>query len=163
MTPPPRSVTATPSNELSTSALISGLPESAVGSRKMPQASANSENTPTVASTARKTRMYGSALPRPSTTIALAAATSMAATTSTRMTLPLRPPALRSTALRAGAAPAELSVMPCVVIPYPAASCPPPRRGVDGPSCLLRAPYARGFASEPAHGALPTAWRSRMM
>ena len=29
----------------------------------MPEASANSENTPTVASTARKTRMYGSALP----------------------------------------------------------------------------------------------------
>ncbi len=47
-------------------ALISGLPAPRPSSRRMPPASANSENTPTVASTARKPRIYGSALLRPS-------------------------------------------------------------------------------------------------
>ena len=48
----------------------------------------------------------------------VAAATSVPATSSTKMTLPARAaPALRSTALRA--VPGELSVMPCVVILRP--------------------------------------------
>ena len=49
-------------------------------------------------------------------------------TSRTNMTLPARvAPALRSTALRA--VPAELSAMPCVVIPWPNSSYASPRGG----------------------------------
>src|SRR5580700_6190910 len=89
-----------PSKAPSTTALISGFPVSVGESRKMPDASANSENTPTVASTARNARMYSALLP-PTSTMPAAAATSAAATTSTRTTLPLRLVVeLRSTAGR---------------------------------------------------------------
>ena len=84
----------------------------------MPLAKANSENTPTVASTARNARIYGSALLPPASTMAVAAPTSAAATTSTRTTLPPRgpapAPALRSTG---GRVPAASVVSPIEVAP----------------------------------------------
>src|ERR1700677_455768 len=98
----------------------------------MPAAKAKSENTPTVASSARNPRIYGSALPRPSTTKPVAAATKTPATSKTRTILPPRaPPALRSTALRA------MAIESWVVIVLP--SCPAAR--LNG---ISRALYAAG-------------------
>ena len=86
----------------------------------MPDASANSEKTPSVASTARKPRMYGSALLRPSTTMPVAAPTRMPATSSTKITLPPRCVlAVRSTAGRTVAALTVTSVAPGVLIRVP--------------------------------------------
>ena len=104
----------------STSRLISGLAASEAGRRRMPDASANSEKTPSVASTARKPRMYGSALLRPSTTMPVAAPTRMPATSSTKTTLPPRCVlAVRSTAGRTVAALTVTSVAPGVLIRVP--------------------------------------------
>src|SRR5579863_4024192 len=88
--------------------------------------------------------------------MALAAPTSVAATSSTRTTLPLRAvPALRSIALRAGAAPTEPSVMPCVVIPALTGLSAPAKRGRmnGGASCAAPAQEDLRRASQgPAHG-----------
>jgi hypothetical protein len=70
--------------------LISGLARSAARTRKIPQAKANSENTPMLARTARKAMVYCSALLPPSIMMAPSVAISATATSSTIAMLPPR-------------------------------------------------------------------------
>jgi hypothetical protein len=57
ITRPPASVTTMPSKPPSTTARMSGLPASLPAKRMMPEASANSANTPMVESVASSARM----------------------------------------------------------------------------------------------------------